>query len=335
MFTCLLLAGLLAFDDDAIEAPVVGRPDNFSGAIGAFRIQARVEPATTQVEKPISLTLTITASGVVGAAPEAPALDQVPGVRDNFHLEAAESPAASERSWQFVYRLKPKRLAVREVPGIPFVFFNPAVARDARGYQTVYTDAIPIEVKPADEVASEPSDRTPAVSHPDVVLTLAQGDAVLSRQTPWTLPAFPILLLLALAPPALCAAWYVVWRRLNPDAARQTERRRSRAARQALRGIPALRRLTDEALAKQAALLVTAYLCDRLGFLYRELSPREAATKVEQAIGDPELAARLQTFLEDCDSCRYFLPASDHDRAAETEQLILALEAATWPEPAV
>ena len=112
MLTCILLAGLLAFDDDAIEPPVVGRPDNFSGAVGAFRIQARCEPTTTQVEKPITLTLTVTARGAVGAAPEPPALDQIASLRESFHIEAAESPPASEKVWQFVYRLKPKRLAV-------------------------------------------------------------------------------------------------------------------------------------------------------------------------------------------------------------------------------
>src|SRR5207245_67762 len=91
MLICILLAGLLAFDDDTIEPTVVGRPENFSGAVGAFRIQARCEPTTTQVEKPITLTLTVTARGVVGAAPEPPALDQIASLRDSFHLEPAES----------------------------------------------------------------------------------------------------------------------------------------------------------------------------------------------------------------------------------------------------
>src|SRR5437879_471134 len=113
MLTCILLAGLLAFDDDAVEPPVVGKPEQFSGAVGAFRIQARVEPTTTQVEKPITLTLTVTASGRVGAAPEPLTLDQLAILRDGFHLEAGESPPASENTWQFVYRLKPKRLGVR------------------------------------------------------------------------------------------------------------------------------------------------------------------------------------------------------------------------------
>jgi hypothetical protein len=314
-------------DDDI---PLVGRPDfPFSGGSGNFTVEARAEPTTLRAEKPLTFTLLVRATGPVRHAPERLDLRQLPAFAGRFYI--LEEPADGTRHpapdrWEFVYRLKPRRAEVGEVPGVPFVFFNPAIPSAAKGFQIRFTDPIPLRILPAEEYR-------PLPRLPDEAYQITTGSALLARRAAWQ-PLGPAAVWLLLgAPPLVCAAWYAGWRRLHPDAGAQVRRRRSRAARQALHRVRGLRRLPPDRRADGAAAAVTDYLRQRLELPPAEPTPAEAATHLGRA-GCPEaLAGQAADFFRACDAAR-FRPATATGPASDglpgaAARLILAVEDAT------
>jgi hypothetical protein len=133
-----------------------------------------------------------------------------------------------------------------------------------------------------------------------------------------------------LAPPLVCAGLYVVWRRLNPDASRLVQQRRSRAATFALKQLERLPRGAAEARAAHVAAAVTTYLQQRLDLHAAEPTPAEASTLLH-ATGCPDaLTKRAEEFFRTCDAARFFSTPAGADLPSSARQLILDLEAHTW-----
>jgi hypothetical protein len=331
----LLLAaslGAAARGDDAADAvPFVGRPAGlpFSDASGDFRVRAAAAPTRLQAQDPLTLTLTVTAFGdePVRRPPRRMDLRELPDVADRFDVDDPEDGGdrrPDPRTWEFVYRLHPKAAGAAAVPSLPFVFYNPEIQYPGKGFQTAYTDPIPLEVRPRD-VYQAP------LNAPDFLFDAAPADRVLARQEPWAPPGPLTVAALLLAPPLACAAWYACWRRLYPDAARRARRRRSHAARRALHALRGAGRLPPAERAARAAAAVAGYLRERLDAPVEEPTPAEAAACLARAGVSPALSEQAADFLRACDAVR-FGPAGGADAAglpADAERLILSVDEAT------
>jgi hypothetical protein len=302
-FLCVLrvLCGLI-FCAEYDDVPVVGRPVDlpFSEASGWFEVQAHGEPATLQAETPLTFTLTVKAVRPVRRPPQRIDLRQLPDFDEQFYIEDPSEEAArpDDRTWEFAYRLKPRRTEVREIPSLPFVYFNPYLLTASKGFQVLYTDPIPLHVLPHETV------QVP-VQGPESAFELATGPTVLERQTPWTPPRVGTIVALLLAPPLGCIAWYLIWRRLNPDAARLASQRRSRAARRALQALRTIRRLDAESRAARIAAIVIGYLQQRLDLTIAEPTPNEIALLFAQRDFSSALTEQAIRFFETCDCVRF------------------------------
>jgi hypothetical protein len=133
-----------------------------------------------------------------------------------------------------------------------------------------------------------------------------------------------------LGPPLGCAAWYAIWRRVYPDAARKTKQRRCRAATLALKQLERLPRGSTEVRAAHIAAAVTIYLQQRLDLPAAEPTPAEAAAHLRTAGCPDTLSDRAELFFKSCDAARFFPNASAADLPAFAQHLILDLEAHTW-----
>ena len=326
----LLLAAAAAAEPDGRgdDIPLVGRPDlPFSGASGNFTAEARAEPTALRAESPLTFTLVVRATGPVRHPPERLDLRRVPAFAERFYFEdpAEGSRRPAPDRWEFVYRLKPRRADVAEVPAVPFVFFNPSIPSAAKGFQVRFTDPIPLRTLPAEEYR-------PPSRFPDEAYQVVAGPALLARQAPWRPPGPTALGLLAAGPPLLCAAWYSAWRRLHPDDAARARRRRSRAARAALRRLRGLRRLPAARRGDRAAEAVADYLRQRVDLSAAEPTPDEAAAHLARS-GCPELAGQAADFFRACDVVRFVPPAGagrdDDGLAGAAARLVLAVEDAT------
>jgi hypothetical protein len=329
---CLLgLAPALRGDEDSSDddIPQVGRPADlpFSEASGRFRVSAKAEPTVLEAQTPLTLTLTVRGIGTVRRPPQRIDLKQWRPLAEAFYVEdLPDPPRPDPKTWVFAWRLKPRRTDVTEVPGLPFVYYDPDIPQPSRRFQVPYTEPISLQVRPHASVAVP-------LSAPARVFEIATGPAVLARRPEWGVPGPTLLAVLLLAPLLGCAAWYVCWRRLYPDAARRAQQRRSRAANQALRRLHEASRLAPEARAEAVVAAVTGYLQGRLDLGPNEPTPAEAEAHLRERACPAELAGQAAGLYRACDAAR-FRPAAVGDPSLVDEAVgfILAVEEATCPQ---
>jgi hypothetical protein len=116
-------------------------------------------------------------------------------------------------------------------------------------------------------------------------------------------------------------AWYVVWRRLYPDAARRARIRRSRAARRALH-------LLRHAGPRETPAIVADYLRQRLDLATAEPTPAEVVEHLYRVGMDGQLADRTADFLHACDAARFAPHGNGDELPGQAADLVLELEGA-------
>jgi hypothetical protein len=301
------------------DPPLVGRPGNFSGVVGQYRISAQAEPRTVRVEEPITLTVHI-----AGTGPEAfrPKLSELRLFSEDTEREFFIEPVPDKTEafpekevWKFVYRLRPKNVDVKFTPGLKLAYYHPG----RRKYQTAFADALPIVVEPA---AQAPLKTEPArvLRHPERIYQLASGPHVF--QADWfTALYWPIVAGGFAAPPLLCWWWVRRWRRNHPGAMEQARRRRSRA------GWKALTSLRSPAADPQTtAGVLTEYLHERFGLAPHEPTRPEVDRLLVRMGADKALRLRWRQFLDHSDAQRFAPEATTAPLQDSAAQLIEEVE---------
>lgn len=331
-------------EPDASEPPLVGQPSSFTAsgeAIGAgFTVKQLVSAATVRVDEPVTLTLRITAERSQ-RPPRRPRLAELKVYKDLIDrkvlqidppvLKARGRPdrAPGPRTWEFDYRLRPLTDRFTALPRLPLTYYKPPGSSALPGsYEVAYADAVPITVTPRPEQTLV---APPPVRVPDGVLDLAEGPAVLRRdRTTVPLPALPLLAVLGIAPPLVALAWWAVWRRLYPDAARLLRMQQSRAARTALQAL-------DSAKDASVAAITALYLRQRVGLPSAEPTPAEVGIFLRRAGASDLLAGRATELFRACDAVRFAPapPAAAEELSSAARCLILTLEAEPWSASAL
>jgi hypothetical protein len=320
---------------DKVEPPVANQPQEFSGALGSYAVTTQAEPTTLQAEDTIrfKVKVKVVGAGSIGQI-KRPNLQRLRQFARQFAIKnGADRDLPDEKAREFAYELRPRNTGVKQIPALPFVYFNPRIRPATQGYQWAYAPAIPIVVKPRTAVApSEVQTTFPVKDLPESVYQYTTGSNVLLRQEPFTWPGPILLSILALGPPALCAVWLALWQRAYPDAARVARQRRSRAARQALAALQAVGKREPEEQAQQAKEIVVAYLQERLDFHVLEPTPEEVTAHLRQSGSAPEIVGEAGRFFAACDAARFAdlrqpLPGSSSAAAAD---LVRHLEDQSW-----
>jgi hypothetical protein len=322
----------------AAEPPVVGRPLDWSGAVGGpFVVELHAEPTTLTAEEPLTLTVRVIGSGNLRDLPRPPL-----GKLESFQPFAVEDlddrfvPGDPPRR-EFRYRLRPRSADVTEVPRLKFVFFNPRLPR-ARGYQTTYSNEVPLTVKPRSPVV--PPEVVEEV--PDWMLDPATREEILGRESgtfqQWvsgvlgrlgvrldsdprrSTTSWPLAIAVVALPPVICVAWFILWLRANPNAARVALARRSRAASVALRALES----AGDDQPRRVADAVLRYLIDRFGLPPSAVTPAEVEAHLS---GQDAMARSTMELLKRCDAARFAPAAADEALAGDAERLVHALEA--------
>ena len=215
-----------------------------------FRVATSVDKTTLEAEERVTLTVRISTSEAPYQPPQRFDLNDIPAFASRFFIQdAAPDPTdavrcaslwglgnepmllaaalAPQTEWEFVYRLKPRDADVTEIPMLTFAFYDPVDAVDTpqRRWQVPHADAIPLHVRTRRAI-------TTPVEAPEWMFDLPDGD-VLARIEPWS-PGLVAWTVLLAGPPLVGIGLFLVWRRLNPNAAQLAQVRRSHAARRAL-----------------------------------------------------------------------------------------------------
>ncbi len=335
---CLVLAtpAFAQPTPEPFRLPAVGRPADFSGAVGqSFKVTMKADPTTLQAEDPLTLTLTITAAGRVMEPPHRPDLNALAEFHDDFIIRDLPDAAAPGPPWTYRYELRPRTAVVNRVPAFRLSYYNPQIGRSLpeRGWQAQFASAINLKVRPRPAVgAGAVEGRQDVFNADDPIYHLAEGPDVLRRDDYAGLPSPFVLALLLGLPPAACLGWLLLWRRWYPDEAEQARRRRSRAARLALRALRGVPEESHQTTGQRAAVIVAGYLRQRLDLQTTEPTPMETTAFLQRAGCSGPVAVQAAEFLRLCDAARFapHPPGKGNEVLPAARQLILALEAESW-----
>lgn len=156
----------------AVDPPAAGRPPEWAGAVGVWRVSARVDTPRDRAGDPLVLTLRVEGTGNVTLLPR-PAL-LIPWasvVAANERVKLDSTPSVLRGSKEFDWLVTPRTSGTQRVPAIRFSFFDPF----ARRYDTASSDAFDVQVAPGDVVAGDTTPPAPP-SEPPLPLRSAMGD---------------------------------------------------------------------------------------------------------------------------------------------------------------
>ncbi|HEV8059635.1 MAG TPA: hypothetical protein VGP68_07170 [Gemmataceae bacterium] len=190
--------------DEPEQPPVRGRPDAFSGIVGAVELQASATPTEVQVENPLIYKLRLKGPPTL-ATLAVPDLRKVRGFDARFAIRLlAERWLPQVKTREFEFELRPKNVTVDAIPPFSFVYYLPGSSPPERGYQTRFTQSIPIKVieraktsVQALEIVGIPE----APSEADLPFDFS-ADLLVEPSAPWH-PAWAMVALVALVPPVL------------------------------------------------------------------------------------------------------------------------------------
>ncbi len=304
---------------EVLPLPAAGKPAGFSGIVGAFALQAGIEPATVREGEPLTMTLRAGGHPYVEVL-DLPAFRELPGFRGRFRIPAERAvPTLQETNHglekTFRQSFRPVSTGVDKVPAIAISYFDPATAT----YGVATTPAMPIAVLPHsvangfDAVLSDGS----RLQNLLVPRPLAMGPnfavAELSQHPPKSWIQTPGAWWVALVLPPLNFALILRatrrrrWRRRDPKLARAwwaySDFKR------------ATRRTNDPSVLDHA---LRQYLSDRLGIGVVTFGTIEPALR-ERGVR-PEVIAILRDFLGERDRCDFSvgtggsLPAANGER---------------------
>ena len=126
-----------------LPVPEEGRPANFSGLIGAFRISAEASPTEVNVGDPITLTVTIEGSSYLRHF-ELPPLQQQTALAGDFRIPEEMAPGRTEENRKvFTQTIRAESTSVTEIPPLELAYFDTSTG----SYSSAATKAIPLKVR--------------------------------------------------------------------------------------------------------------------------------------------------------------------------------------------
>jgi hypothetical protein len=275
---------------DVVVRPVpeAGRPAAFTGGVGDFEVRAEVTPTEVSVGASLELVLRIRGDGNLSSL-GAPSLAGLSA----FHVRGrVDDRGSSERT--ITYDLMVVRV-VSKMPKIEFAFFEPG---DSPRFRRVYTDAIPLVVKPLPpgETLDLPGAGTePVVAGRNDIFDLKLGATRSRAESVGSSSAYVLLALLVI--PWLAAAGLRSWLRM-----RRTHQEPDRVR---ARGAAAVHRSKVFASGEDAAEALAEYIAARLHVPPSAVIRDDLPAQLEAVGVSPDLAARTARVLHDLVAVRY------------------------------
>lgn len=159
-----------------LPLPKLGRPKNFSGAVGRFKLWATANPKHTMVGDPITLKMTVKGSGNFDRV-SSPALSSQEGWKTYTPSAAFKPSDSSGREGKKVFEqaIIAQDASIRKIPSVAFCYFD---TKDGK-YVNLRTEPIPLKIDPAGEKAqrasSQPSHSVAKASGPESMDTSPEG----------------------------------------------------------------------------------------------------------------------------------------------------------------
>ncbi|MCX7045891.1 MAG: BatD family protein [Candidatus Sumerlaeota bacterium] len=326
--------------------PTAGKPANFSGAVGDYKVSAAVNKAAVKEYEMINLVVTVAGAGNVGAIP-APELGKIEGIE--VFESKGKADAAVQKDGQyggkktFEIVLQPTMPGDRVIPPVVYSFFNPRTAR----YESAQSNPIPIKVevdpnrKQSLNIVSAPSGINPANApgkgssvrmltdlpplKPGLDLQFHAPETVYDNWLFWGANVIPLAAL------GLALVLGARRQRMATDEAFARSSTAKERASKRLKGAAAALKQNDMlAFYAEAARALRGLVADRCALAAAGATNEElrAAVAARANSEGHALGERLVAFLEACDAARYApgSPETSAERWEEAKQLVKELE---------
>jgi len=316
--------------------PDEGRPAQFTGLIGRYKISAAASASEVNIGDPITLTIRVGSTGAVLREPQLNLEDQ-PAFKDRFRIsESASEP--KRQGGEIIYEqiIRPLSDDVKEIPPIELPYFDTQTGR----YAVASTNAIPLTVHPtrivtagdaqgAAPVGSDVEDASGGIAHnfsAAECLVDQRFNLMLALRNPVWIGAIagpPVVYFAAL----LAGLWR---RRAQGDQSGKRRRRALATARSALGDSSG-----GPSPVERVGRAVRQYVADRFDRPVAGLTTADCVELVRAV--DPALGPRLHDILDQCDAARYsgtILPQAG-DLSQTAEGLLAAIDRATASGEAV
>jgi len=291
-----------------LPLPEAGRPADFTGIVGAFRVTAEASPQTIGVGQPVTLTLRAADYPFPSLLDLPPLLAKETLSRQFALPERPGLPVLEAGTALWSLPIRPLHDQVEAVPALEFSYFDP----DSASYGQTRTEPIPLDVNPVDAIAvteAKFADGTrllgEVVPEPGGIFHNVTGPELLESTKPggWTWPWYRWWALFGLPPALWLAAWWFSrgWRlqRRDPELAR-----RELAFQRLCR---TLRKLPEPLEPHRASVALRQYFVDRFN-LSVDSGGSAAIRDLARARGvDPEALEALEEWLGSAE-CAAFAP---------------------------
>jgi len=183
----------------AIDPPEAGRPADWTGAVGVWRGEARIDTVRGRAGEPFVLTLRIEGQGNVTLLPRPRiAIDWATVVTADERVRVDSTPSLLGGWKEFDWLVTPNQAGAQRVPVLRYPFFNPR----SRRYDVAESAPLNVRVAAGDVVITTPPPDAATVPEAMQLRTTMGADA------PRPIGNSPIVIaLLALAPLATLGTW--------------------------------------------------------------------------------------------------------------------------------
>ncbi len=313
---------------DVKPLPAVGRPPDFSGAVGSFNLSSSIDKTQVSVGEAVALRIRLEGRGNLKMIPDI-SLSPIPDFKiySSKHAENirpfADNQIGGDKTWEYV--IVPSAPGRQSIPSLSFSYFNPAKDQ----YETVSTSPLSLDVvRGKDSVTS-----ITALSGinkqnlirlgSDINFIKLSADDLEEKQEP-VYKSLWFYLLLGI-PLAFNAAVLFYQRERSKQAENLVFIRSRRARRTALKrlkkaekaGKSEVRRFYDE-----AAAALSGYLSDKLNLTEIALT----SDTLERALTDksvaPEMVKETTACLQELDFGRFVAPSASSDNMRELAERI-------------
>jgi hypothetical protein len=298
---------------EVLPLPDEGRPADFGGAIGQWRLDVTAKPTDVAVGDPITVTIKVSGNGNIDTVP-APKLGSLDGFKTydpTTKTTKDDLNTKGERVMQQV--LIAKSTDVKELPEVRLTYFDP----DARAYKVAVQSPIKLVVKAGN------GGQTTIVSgggrlRPDE--KLGQDIVYLKGDLGSAAPGFPFVgtatFWVLNVTPALALLGTIGWKRrtdkLRGDVAYA---RRTRAAKKARK------LLTSATSYEEIQRALQHYLGDRLNIPVGGITANVIDEQLVPRGVNGELADRARACFEACDTARFAGGGADMSVQATRESV--------------
>jgi oxygen tolerance protein BatD len=300
--------------------PQKGRPDDFKGAVGDFRLDLAASPRAVKVGEPITVTMAIKGAGNLDTVfvPEINCEDAFKTYDPEIGVKRGVRGDRVSGEKIFKQVIIPLSVVAKEIPAISFSFFNPATGK----YRTITKPPILIKVGAAPDQGPVALIEGAGSGPGRERIKLLEKDILYIKENPGRLtcigqfyyhrPRYWIIPIAALA--GLLAIWGIQIRRekLRSDLVYARQVGASRSARKRFKKARAFLNAGDsEKFYGEVHRAFNRYLGDKLGIPSGAVEGTIVAEKLLSAGAVAEIIKEVEACFSDFDLARFARSSSD------------------------